>query len=165
MQQSAQQEAIGPAWLSLEGYKANSFAELAEIGIAKISQLGTCGIVCGPISTGGFGNAEQNFRAFGLVIDALKGLGMKIFDQRPYEQALGKLRLKWEEGQQKPCGYCMPILEEFYAPVFDTCLVERAWFLPGWESSTGAKWEHEHLHDLGARFRYVDQQWLASVLV
>ena len=159
------QYAVGPAWFQDDGYQANSFAALAEIGIIKLQELGANSeIVCGPISTGGFGNAKTNFKVFNAAITRLIAEGHKIFNQMPFEGGLGRLRLLWER-ERDNTGYCMPILTEFYGPLFETRLITLAHFIPGWESSFGAKWEHDELQKLGARIQYLSKEWIAELCI
>ncbi len=132
--------ADGPRELQSDGYEAPSFRELAQMAIARLETRNDLSIVCGPISTGGTGNQIYNFTVFNIAVRALEDRGFELFDQIPYEYGLRKLLHKWEhEGNT---GYCMPILEEFYAPIFDTGKIARGFFLPTWYTSFGTKWEH-----------------------
>lgn len=45
----------------------------------------------------------------------------------------------------------MPILEEFYLPIFSSGRIKEAWFIPGWRTSTGARWEREKLTAFGVQ--------------
>lgn len=155
----------GPRWLQPDGITADSFSELAEIGIAHIGKLGdNVEIVCGPISTGGLGNSEKNFEVFIAAIRAFKALGHNLFDQSPFEYGLGKLRQKWEEEHPEHTGYCMPILTEFYGVLFETGLIRTAWFIPGWESSFGAKWEHNEMLQREIAIRYLAPDWIEHLI-
>lgn len=130
----------GPWVLQSDGVDAPSFEALAEAAVQALEGIeGTVGMVCGPISTGGAGDSVLNFQVFSAVIEGLGKKGVSLFDQRPYEFGLGKLRKAWEaEGNS---GYCMPILEVFYARIFESGRVSQSYFIPGWSSSFGARWE------------------------
>jgi hypothetical protein len=156
------QYTTGPAWLQEGGYIADTFESLAEIGLAQLRILGpNSEIVCGPISTGGLGDAVKNFQVFNATISALTRLGYKIFNQAPYESGLGKLRQKWEQAGNT--GYCTPILTEFYLKLFETGLITVGHFIPGWESSFGATWEHDEMQRLGVKINYLTPEWIASL--
>jgi hypothetical protein len=132
--------ASGSHELQSQGYEASSFGDLAQMAIATLEGRDDLSMVCGPISTGGTGNLIYNFTVFNIAVRALEDRGYDLFDQIPYEYGLRKLLNKWEiEGNT---GYCMPILEEFYAPIFETGKITRGFFLPTWYTSSGTKWEH-----------------------
>lgn len=140
--------------------EASSFSELCTIAMPRFMELGEhVEMVCGPISTGGYGNAEKNFAVFGATVQKFIELGHVMFDQRPYEKTIGPLAKRWKEDPANN-GYCMPILLDFYAPLFATKRVKIGWFLPGWESSHGASWEHAELSALGAEIRYLKREWV-----
>jgi len=69
----------------------------------------------------------------------------------PYEERILFFRKRWQDSDPENVGkYYMPILEEFYLPIFKEKLIKKAWFIPGWESSQGARWEREKLAEFGA---------------
>jgi len=127
--------------------QADSFHELSQIALKDLRKIGKASMVCGPITTGGQGSVEENVRVFGLIITHLKQKGVTVFEQLPYEPALWVLKDQWEkEGNE---GYCMPLLTDFYGPVFKSGMIIDSYFLPDWESSFGAKWERNELTQLG----------------
>lgn len=134
--------------LQESGIEAESFEALAAIACEQIRQRGkSLSIVCGPISTGGAGHQMWNLQIFNAVVAGLQRLGIDLFDQVPYEFGLRRLANAWHaEGHE---GYCMPILDVFYREVFECGYINRAYFLPGWTSSTGAKWERRHFDAAG----------------
>lgn len=140
--------APGPRELQTQGIEAESFEALAEIGVENLRKQGECGVVCGPLSTGGTNHQMHNFEIFNAAIRGLKREGQNIFDQTPYEFGLRRLAFKWEEEGNK--GYCMPILDVFYRKLFESGHIKRGWFIPGWQSSFGAKYEREKLAAHGA---------------
>jgi hypothetical protein len=128
---------------------ANSFSELVEIALSELRERkGPFSIVCGPITTGGYGSVEENVTALKAVINHYVALGTKVFDQTIYEPTLWSLKDEWEKTHGK-IEYCEPILEEFYWPIFKSDQIIRGIFLPDWESSYGARWEREKLKNLG----------------
>lgn len=135
--------------------KAESFGELVPIAISVLECFEEpVTIVSGPISTGGFGsNRDLNIRAFMNAIRYLQAQRRSVFDQTPFESALGRLARQWAKtGGQ---GYCMPILNDFYAPMFRSRLIATVAFMKGWESSFGAQWEHREVNELGLRVEYL----------
>ncbi|HEX8591422.1 MAG TPA: hypothetical protein VF696_01580 [Candidatus Paceibacterota bacterium] len=144
--------ATDKSWLEAECVKADSFAELVPLALAELKKFPTgAETVCGPISTGGRGSIEENFRVFGATITALTEQGRPIFSQVPYEERIFFFRKRWQdEGPSRAGAYYMPILEEFYHPLLTSGLIRRAWFIPGWESSYGARWERDELTKAGA---------------
>lgn len=137
-----------------------TFRNLAQRAITKIQLTDAREIVCGPITTGGTGDPGLNALLFNHAIELLELEGRRMFNQIPFEYRLAQLETKWKEGNG---GYCRPILEEFYRPIFESGYLDCAWFLPGWEASTGAKWEHELLSRLEYEIEYLPERWLYTL--
>lgn len=126
---------------------ADSFSELANLALEELrNQGGNMCVVCGPITTGGRGSAEDNIAALKAVIAHLQDVGERVFDQTPYEATLWTLKDRWELAGHK--GYCLPILTEFYLLLYQSGMITKAYFLPDWHSSTGAAWERRMLSEL-----------------
>jgi hypothetical protein len=137
---------IGPCLLK-GGYTAPSFIELAARAKQTLEGRRGYSIVCGPITSGGTGEERLNLD---IIIASIRGLsrrGIPVFSQLPYEFGIRPLARAWKEGGND--GYCWPILHEFFAPIFQTGAFSHAWFVPGWEGSTGSRWEREELGKLG----------------
>ncbi len=109
-------------------------ANAEDAGVAGL------GMVCGPISTGGLRSITANLERFALAISTLQSSGWHIFSQMPYETAPHHVR----DSTVGPGVYDMKLLEEFYLPLFESGFVKRKFFIPGWQSSTGAQWERAH---------------------
>ena len=118
-------------------------------------------IVCGPITTGGFKHPGYNVLLFNHAIELLMLEGRPIFNQIPYEFQLARLESVWKRTNSEE--YCHPILTEFYQPLFAADLFERAWFLPGWEKSVGASWEHTYLKKVGCTIQYLPEDWIYTL--
>lgn len=129
--------------LQTDGVEAESFEALADIAVANLKGQSNLVMVCGPITTGGTGNQTYNFQVFNATLRGLEHRGKKLFNQVPYEFGLRRLMFKWDAAGND--GYCMPILEVFYARVFESGAISEGWFIPGWRSSFGARWEREKL--------------------
>ena len=127
--------------------KAQTYEELSEaaIDILKIMPK-PIGIVCGPISTGGAGNIKANLELFEKTIHKLADEGKSIFNQMPFEKGISKLRDKFgnlpEEKNQI-------LLDRFYHALYKSGLINKMYFMNGWESSHGAKWERKVSKELG----------------
>lgn len=105
-------------------------------------------VICGPISTPKHVPIRQKIQRFK---DAIKFVAIKtadtVFDQMIFERVFVKFQKKWHE-QMGSDSYPMPILEEFYRPVFASGFITQAYFIPGWQESFGASWERKELKKL-----------------
>lgn len=106
------------------------------------------GQVCGPIATGGLGSVSKNLEVFDKAIRKLQEEGKIIFDQIPFEWPMQELKKKIPDGAKT-------ILEDFYLPIFSSGKVTTLYFIPGWETSKGATWEHEVALRLGITIVYL----------
>ena len=145
---------------------ARSFSELAEVAIRELRKFPAgCEIVCGPISTGGRGSLEANFRVFEASVARLLRESRPIFSQIPYEERIVYLRNQWlAEDPAREGQYCMPILTELYLPLIKRRIIKRAWFIPGWQSSFGTKWEREQLTLHGVEITDLTDEWVDEAL-
>lgn len=156
------------AFMRGTGKSAESFSKLAAIALEEMRTM-TNGaeIVCGPLSTGGWGDRDVNMILFNHAIIALKIAGRPIWSQIPYELGCIELSEKWRK-ETGDTGYCTPILEEFYKPLFAQRprIIKRAWFLDGdhgWRTSKGARWEHEQMEARGIEIQYFPHSWHRSI--
>ena len=151
-------------WLMRKCAQASSFTELVPLAIAELYKFADgAEVVCGPISTGGRG-LETNFQIFSNTIKVLQQEGKPIFSQIPYEERIFFFRQRWQESDPSRAGqYYMPILEEFYHPIIQTGLIRKGWFIPGWESSFGARWEREQLIGMQAEICDLSEEWVDSI--
>lgn len=147
--------------------EAASFEALAEIAKKNLcdqvlDQQVPCTIVCGPMTSGGTGNQIHNFEIFNAAIRELQERGENIFNQLPYEHGLHRLVRVWKaEGN---IGYCMPILETFYATLFESGHINHGKFLPGWESSVGASYERQKLGAHGIHISDITHEHVRDLL-
>jgi len=135
--------------------KAESFGELVPIAISVLEFFEEpVTIVSGPISTGGFdSNRDLNIRAFVNAIRHLQAQRRSVFDQTPFESALGRFAKQWAKTGGH--GYCMPILNDFYGPLFRSGLITTVAFMNGWESSFGSQWERREARELGLKVEFL----------
>ncbi|MDB4984074.1 MAG: hypothetical protein JWM20_253 [Patescibacteria group bacterium] len=128
-----------------------SFEEMVILAHEVIDAIsGEVAMVSGPISTGGLGSREANLIRLDEAITSLVSEGHIIFDQAPFDTKMNEFVAHIKE------GYPMPILEEFYLPLFKSGKIKKFFFVPGWESSTGASWEHDRAKELGIEIIYLD---------
>lgn len=138
-----------------------SFRELGHFGVDVLRKAGQplCQ-VCGPISTGGFGNFETNMLVFQRTIEVLLCRGYNMFNQLPLQEVIIRLCQDWRKQNGNTNEYCWPILEEVYAPLFESGCIELGCFIPNWETSEGTFWEHQKIGELGIKRFYVPEDWL-----
>lgn len=128
-----------------------SLSEISDFALTILEQMdGEIIMVTGPISTGGPGTREKNLEKFKQTISDLYTDGHSLFDQTVFD---GKFSRFVEHITD---GYPMPILEEFYLPVFKSGKIKKFYFIKGWESSFGASWEHDRAQELGIEIIYLD---------
>jgi hypothetical protein len=128
-----------------------TLSELHLIGARVLGRMPSPIVqVCGPISTGGFGSIIANMQAFTETIQALQGKGLSVFDQMPFEVPMQKLKLHLAPGE-----YLEAILTDFYQPLFESKKINAFYFMPDWQSSHGALWEHEQALKLGIDIVYL----------
>jgi hypothetical protein len=106
--------------------------------------------VCGPIATGGLGTLEANLHAFNDQIKRLQSQGLHVFDQMPFEIPMQELKK-----DLKPGEYATSILDDFYLPLMQNDKVTTFYFMPNWETSTGARWEHDLVTKMGKEIKYL----------
>lgn len=136
-------------WSDLE--KAENVSDLYIIAERIIYRMDKPFIqICGPIATGGLGSIKANLNIFNKTIIQLQEKGLNIFDQMPFERPMQKLKEKLA-----PNEYLESILTDFYMPIFKSGRVSSLFFLQNWESSRGAKWEHEKAKELGLKIVYL----------
>ncbi len=118
-------------------------SQLSNKAIVEISKMKTPIIqFCSPISTGGFGNTDDNLEYLCSLIQSAERRGLSVFNQVSYEEQLNQI-LKNHH------GYDYPILDFFYNPILTSRKISGLIFLPLWETSIGSQWEHEFAISLG----------------
>lgn len=122
-----------------------SFSELVPIAIAVAQRMPQpVGQVAGPISTGGLGSLEKNIAVFDATIAKLITDGLTIFDLTPFEKVIFRLRQGKDTTESNQA-----LMQEFYLPLFNSGLIKKLYFIHGWESSEGARWERQQAQRLG----------------
>ena len=131
--------------------RAETFEELVEVALEILDQMPhPVGIVCGPITNGGFGSVEANIAEFKDRIKQLKAEGMIIFDQMPFEPHMWRIKeTPYYDARRDH------LLEDFYGRLFENEHLATFYFIPGWEGSYGARWEHERARQLEKEIVYL----------
>lgn len=102
-------------------------------------------LVCGPISTGGLGSIDANLMKLNETVYKAINSGESVFDQTPFEDAVKRLRKEFNDTDGTKT------LEAFYRPLLESGFISEMRFLPDWQSSKGATWEHKFAEDHGIK--------------
>lgn len=133
-------------------------SELVPLAIAVLGRMPQpISMVSGPITTGGLGSREKNIQIFAAAIAALEAEGVSVFNQLPFQDVMAAAWRRWA-GK----GYCMAILDDFYAPLLHSGKIRKLHFIPGWESSVGARWEFDQCRKLGIETEFFDDGLIAA---
>ena len=141
---------------------ANSYPELLAIAIEILTAMHNenpwkpIAMVCGPISTGGKSSRQKNLEVFSRAIDRISADGLLIFSQMPFEDDMDRIY------KSDPSLQGSRLLREFYLPIFEMGGIELLCFLPGWEKSVGANWEHNQAKRLGIPVLYLAESYIAD---
>jgi hypothetical protein len=137
-------------WQDLE--KVSSFADMRIIAKRVLDRMPRpIAGVCGPIAeTGGLHSVEANLNVFNNKIIQLQKTGLQIFDQMPFEEKMQEFKAKMNQE-----NFLKELNDDFYIPIFKSGIVSTFYFIPGWESSSGAKFEHQKALELGIKIVYL----------
>lgn len=137
-------------WEDLE--KISSFLDMQVIAKRVLDRIPRpVAGVCGPIAeTGGLHSIEANLNVFNNTIIQLQKTGLKIFDQMPFENKMQELKAKMNRED-----FLRELNDDFYMPIFKSKIVSTFYFIPGWETSNGAKFEHEKAKEFGIKIVYL----------
>lgn len=130
--------------------KVDNLSDMYKIAIRVIDRMPKPVVqVCGPISTGGVGSIPGNIEVLNNKINELIDKGINVFDQAIFEDATGRMTEKLSKDE-----YFADVLTEFYFPLFKLGYINELYFLPDWQTSRGATWEHEQAQKLGIKIVY-----------
>lgn len=113
-------------------------------------------IVCGPISANSKRSRKENLQIFSRAINRISADGLLVFSQMPFEDDMERIY------KSDPDLQGMRLLEEFYLPIFKMRFITIMCFLPGWEKSIGATWEHEQSKKLNIPIIYLAESYIAD---
>jgi hypothetical protein len=139
--------------------KAKTFSDLVPIALRVIRRMpAPVAMISGPISTGGRGSIEANLHLLSAAVDFAHTKDVSVFDQNPFEDKLQVLK------EMTPHeGYCETLLVDFYLPIFESGLISAMYFLPDWQTSTGATWEREQCKRLSIEIKEYPEEWLKEL--
>lgn len=125
---------------------------LAHKAIERLRQLPQPAVrVCGPFTSGGFGY-DENLRRFKVAEKLLKEKGYTVFEyfgEKSDEVQIREAGIPWEL-----------VMEHYHAPILKADLLQKAFFMPRWQESNGAKWEHEFLNNhTSAKIEELPEEW------
>ncbi len=146
-----------------EDYKeleqATSYAELVPVALSVIKRMPSpVAMLSGPVSTGGRGSIEENLHLLSAAVDLAYAKGVMVFDQNPFESKLHEIKASLPSN-----GYAQAILDDFYLPIFESRLVSKMYFLPDWQTSTGATWERAQCERLSIEIIEYPPDWLKEL--
>ncbi len=119
-----------------------------DIALKMIKNESNLSILSGPISTGGLGSPAENLMLFNRNIVKAANSGVNVFNQMPFEPLFGRLH-EHVVLQKKP-GYSGQVfLDHFYGPLLESGKFSTLIQMQGWQSSTGARWEHNKAREVG----------------
>lgn len=132
-----------------------SFEELCEVAFSVLRCIpGGAIMICGPMTTGGLGSLHMNLARFRTVTNLLALRIPNIFTQLPFEDAMQ--RIKQRDGYYKGPEH---LLDAFYGNIIDSGLLVSLYFLHDWETSDGARWEHERGLRKGLKIKYLRREF------
>ncbi len=116
-------------------------------------------MLCGPISTSSKKSRRENLIVVSHAIQRVVTDGLIVFNQMPFENDMERIYKSGPELQG------VRLLEEFYLPIFRTGFISLMCFLPSWESSFGASWEHEQAKRLKIPILYLAGLYMADEVI
>jgi hypothetical protein len=107
--------------------------------------------VSGPLTSGGYGY-DENLSRFLIAQAKLREEGYTVFDYfegNHDERQIIELGISdWKE-----------VMEYYHNPIMATGLIKTVFMMPKWETSNGAKWEHEFAKKSGLSIRPIPDEW------
>jgi hypothetical protein len=122
-----------------------TIAETFAIAERVLNRMPDClGQVCGPMNNGGRGNLKDNMEVFRDMVHHLHDKGIILFDQLPFEDTFHRLTRG-----ENPTQTYQQVIDDFYELLYHTGKVRTLYFIPGWKTSNGARWEYNRAKELG----------------
>ena len=145
--------------------KCTTMEGLADITIGIMDRMPTgIHMVSGPISSGKGASTQERLRIFSRAVEKLSSRdGITVLSQIPFEQNMMDFTIHWKRTTRAD-GYCWPILHIFYERVFSSRKVAGLHFLHSYESSTGARWEHQHAPRWGIKRYFFGEAFTDKII-
>lgn len=126
---------------------SKDFSEAAGIAIDILKKIPQpIAQVCGPITTGGKGSIKENTTVIENTVKKLSKQGINICNQTKFNTPIRRFRA---ESKLNDIDSNTLVLEKFHKPILDSGLIKKFYFVHGWESSTGSRWERAQAKKLG----------------
>lgn len=124
--------------------KIKTFSDLAKLAVRIMKRMPPgIHVVSGPITTGGLGNPKDNMALFKKTTEDLAiEKGLNVLSWIPFEDIIVNILKEWKKANPST-KYCMSLLDDFYLPLFESGMITGVHFIYDWDSSMGAKWEHD----------------------
>ena len=130
--------------------------DLALGAIGRLKQLPQPVVrVSGPL-TSGPRDYDSNLARFRFVEEKLKSEGFTVFDYfdgNNDEAVIKSLDVPWDM-----------VMEHYHRPILETGLIGACYFIPEWELSSGASWEHDFYTTHQLEIIYVPEEWFPKSL-
>ncbi len=137
---------------------SKDFHDIGMIVLDVLLRLPRCVVmVSGPMTSGGNGSVSENLERYKRAMKYLISKGYPVFNQLPGESALSRHWHQWYLVGNT--GYCWDLLDGVYAPIFRSKRVVKIVFMPNWESSIDANWEHNMALQLEIDREYLPTDW------
>jgi len=137
-------------WSEMDRQVVQEFTEPSILYLSAISILekikrhvSPVYFVIGPMTTGGLGSVEENFKVFEAAIELVRHkTGGAVFNQVYFEDSFQRYTADFQSrhGVDK---YPIAIMEDFYGPLLRDTHFHRVFRIEGWETSKGASWENK----------------------
>ena len=124
--------------------RPENMEQLASVAVFVVRRIPPpVAMVCGPLTTGS-GVYARNLVRLRFAVWKLCEQGISVFDSTIFEESLRQLARG-----KTPQERSQYLLQTFYAPLLESRLIRKLYFLPEWESSFGARWERRRASELG----------------
>lgn len=129
--------------------EVTSYNDLLQVALGYITEQGFDTIVLGPIFAHGPDHTANNLDKLETTISDLESRGIRVLSQIPFLDInlAQETQMHHFETEQK--------FHEFYFPLFRSGLLKTAYFMPDWEASRGASWEHECCQENNLIIKYL----------
>ena len=130
--------------------------ELALKAVERLKELPQPVVrLSGPLTTSAYGY-DDNLKRFLKGQEILREKGYTVFDYlegHNDEDVIKALNVPWDE-----------VMEYYHRPIMESGYLTEAFFLPRWEFSNGAKWEHEVAKENGMKIHEFPDEWFPEEL-
>lgn len=135
-----------PHWEDQHIQRAKSAEDFALLGqlICEVAEKmpKPLFMISGPMTTGGLGSYSKNILLFQHAIDEASKEGVHVFNQTMLEEHLQRLVRNWRL-DNPDSEYCNHVLTDVYETLLASGYIQGVYFIPGWDTSRGARWERE----------------------